>query len=57
MDAVEHEKEIVEQALCELARAYSTQDKFRTLAAFDREHGQYLLIDEGWDGYSRIHRV
>ncbi len=57
MDAVERERENIEQALCKLARAYANPEKFRTLMAFDRERGQYLLIDEGWDGYSRIHRV
>jgi hypothetical protein len=43
--------------LCERARFYAKPEKFRTLMAFDREHGQFLLLDEGWDGYQRIHRV
>lgn len=57
MAAVEHDAEIIEQMLCERARFYAAPGKFRTLTAFDREHGQFVLIDEGWDGYRRIHRV
>lgn len=49
--------DIIEQALCERACFYAKPDKFRTLMAFDRERGQFLLMDEGWDGYNRIHRV
>lgn len=57
MAALDRDLEIIEQALCDLARAYATSDKTRTLRAFDRERGQFLLIDEGWDGYRRIHNV
>lgn len=57
MAALEREADIVEQLLCKCANLYSTPAKFRTLMAFDQERGQYLLIDEGWDGYRRIHRV
>src|SRR5579871_2741034 len=55
MVALERDVEIIEQTLCELARFYASNEKSRTLMAFDREHGQFLLID--WDGYRRIHRV
>ena len=57
MDALDRDYEIVEHALCELARAYSMPAKFRSLTAFDRIRGQFLLIDEGWDGNSRVHRL
>ena len=57
MAAVERDTEIIEQVLCKRARFYAAPDKYRTLMAFDRERGQFLLIDEGWDGYRRIHRV
>lgn len=57
MAAIEQDAEIIEQTLCERARLYTQTDKFRTLMAFDRERGQFLLLDEGWDGYRRIHRV
>jgi hypothetical protein len=57
MVALEHDTEIIEQTLCDLAHRYSTTDKCRTLMTFDREHGQFLLIDEGWEGYRRIYNV
>jgi len=51
--------EIIEQTLCECARRYAAAgtDAARTLVAFDRERGQFLLMDEGWEGYRRIHHV
>ena len=57
MAPVEHFAELIEQILCERARFYATPERCRTLMAFDRERGQFLLIDEGWDGYRRIHNV
>lgn len=57
MAALELDAEIIEQTLCERARFYAKPEKYRTLLAFDREHGQFLLIDEGWDGYRHIHSV
>src|SRR5581483_1516222 len=46
MAALDHDAEIVEQMLCERARFYAAPEKFRTRQAFDRERGQFLLIDE-----------
>lgn len=57
MAAIECDTDLVEQALCDRARFYASADGFRTLIAFDREHGQFLLIDEGWERYRRIHNV
>jgi hypothetical protein len=57
MVTLERDVEIIEQTLCECARRYAVPEKFRTLMAFDRERGQFTLIDEGWDGYSRIHTL
>ena len=57
MAALEQDVEIVEQTLCDRARFYAKPEKYRTLLAFDREQGQFLLIDEGWDGYRRVHSV
>jgi len=39
--------EIVEKVLREHARFYATPKKFRTLTAFDRERGLFLLLNEG----------
>ena len=57
MDSLDATIEIIEQSLCKFVRAYDTPDKTRILMAFDRERGQFLLLDEGWDGYKRIHNV
>ena len=50
------DREILEQALRECARFYASDDA-RTLTIFDRQNGQFLLMDEGWDGFKHIHRV
>ena len=47
---------LLEQILCECARFYASGDA-RTLTIFDRQNGQFLLLDEGWDGFKHIHRV
>ena len=57
MATITHDGEIVERVLNELARFYAAPQKFRTMSSFDRERGEYLLIDEGWDGYKRIHNT
>jgi hypothetical protein len=49
--------EIVERTLCQMAKIYPSGGDIRTLTVFDREHGQFLLLDEGWRGYSRIHSL
>ena len=56
MATLEEDQRIVETLLCETARFYGAK-KERTLTVFDRERGNYLLVDEGWDGYQRIHRT
>ncbi len=50
------DQEILENVLRECAEFYASK-KTRTLTAFDRTHGQFLLMDEGWDGFKHIHRV
>lgn len=55
--STQHDAEIIERILCECARFYAEPEKRRTLEVFDRERGQFLLIDEGWDGYRHIHRL
>ena len=57
MDTLTKDREILEKTLCERARFYAQPDKFRTITVFDRERDEYLLIDEGWDGYKRIHSL
>lgn len=53
MAAVDQDGLIVEKVLCEIAAGYPVPSPLRRLIAFDREHGQYVLIDEGWSGYYR----
>ena len=48
---------LLENILCEGAQFYAFADRFRTLTIFDRQNGQFLLMDEGWDGFKHIHRV
>lgn len=57
MDTLSPLADVVESVLCELAAAYRTTGPIRTLLVFDRDRGQYLLVDEGWEGYRRIHTV
>ena len=48
---------ITERVLSRRAEFYASPSQFRTLTNFDREHGSFLLMDEGWDSYRRIHHV
>lgn len=57
MAAIDIDAQIAERALCDLARLYPPSAETRTIPVFDREHGQFLLIDEGWDGYRRVYSV
>lgn len=50
------DQEILERTLCDCARFYAAKDA-RTLTVFDRQNGQFLLMDEGWEGFKRIHVV
>jgi len=57
MAALDADIEIIERTLCHMAKIYPPSRDVRTLMAFDREHGQFLLLDEGWRGYERSHDV
>lgn len=56
MDSLEPDRDLIERILCECARFYASKEA-RTLTVFDRVRDQYLLLDEGWDGFKRIHRA
>jgi len=56
MASLKQDRQTVETILCENTRFYTT-NKEPTLTVFDRERDQYLIHDEGWDGYQRIHRT
>lgn len=51
------EESIVEQVLTEMARFYASPEWYETITLFDRNKGQFLVMDEGWRGFERIHRV
>lgn len=51
------EEVLLENILRECAHSYAFPNRFRTLMVFDRQNGQFLLMDEGWDGFKHIHRV
>jgi hypothetical protein len=55
-DQSSRDQEILESVLRECAQFYASK-KTRTLTVFDRPHGEFLLMDEGWDGFKHIHRV
>lgn len=48
---------LLEDILRECAQSCAFPNRFRTLTVFDRQNGQFLLMDEGWDGFKHIHRV
>jgi hypothetical protein len=54
---LDKDQEIVEQILEQRSIFYAAPDQFRTLKVFDHKNGSFLLMDEGWEGYQRIHRV
>jgi hypothetical protein len=49
--------ETLENILCHFARRYALPERYQTLTVFDRQAGHFLLLDEGWNGFERIHRV
>ena len=57
MAALKSDAEIIERTLTEFSCRYPSSEKVRVLQAYDRERGQFLLIDEGWDGFKRTHLV
>ena len=57
MDSIMRDATIIEQTLCEAARFFAFPDKFETVTVFDRENRRFLIMDEGWEGFERIHRV
>jgi hypothetical protein len=54
MDSLTREYRIAEQVLQDVANRFPIVNG-RNITAFDREHGQFILLREGWDGYKRTH--
>ena len=57
MATLERDQETLEHVLCECADFYAGAGRLRTLRVFDRKRGQFLLMDEGWEGYKHIDQV
>lgn len=57
MAPVDRFTETIEHTLRKLAAGDVKPDGARTIKAFDRDRGQFLLIDEGWHGSRRVHHV
>jgi hypothetical protein len=57
MAVIDRDHDTAERVLCILSQEYPPSDTTRTLPVFDREHGQFLLLDEGWEGSRRVHQV
>ncbi|GAB4452824.1 MAG: hypothetical protein OHK0029_04500 [Armatimonadaceae bacterium] len=47
---------LTRKILREMAERYQIP-KTRTLSAFDDATGNYILMDEGWQGYKRVYHV
>ena len=56
MVSINDDKALARMVLSELLRRYN-DPKTRTLTVFDDDTGNYLLMDEGWHGYRRLHHV
>ena len=56
MVALDDDKALAGKVLTGVAERYHVP-KQRTLSVFDDDMGNYLLMDEGWRGYKRLHHV
>jgi hypothetical protein len=57
MDPLSQNHQVMRSVQRELLALYPPPDDFRVLTVSDPATGNYLLMDEGWDGHRRIHRV
>ena len=48
------EAEVIERVLSECVRRYATDDA-RMFTVFDHDSGNFLMIEEGWQGTKRIY--
>ncbi|HZO86767.1 MAG TPA: XisI protein [Chthonomonadaceae bacterium] len=55
MDRIGRYRELIKQALCEIAAEIPKEESIRTELVFDEEHEHYELLEVGWDGPRRIH--
>ena len=55
MDTLDNYREIVERVLTEYAVFLNTDDIAVCETVFDRRHDRYLIVEIGWEGFSRIY--
>jgi hypothetical protein len=55
MDKLERYKQIIREVLMPYTKITYANVPARNMAVFDDEHGQYLIMSEGWDGARHLH--
>jgi len=55
MDKLTHYQQIARQVVTEVATKLPTADPLETLLVTDDQHGQYLVLSDGWEGIERTY--
>ncbi|BBC24050.1 XisI protein [Pseudanabaena sp. ABRG5-3] len=55
MDKLEIYQQIIRNVLLPYTKITYANVPVRNIAVFDDEHGQYLIMSDGWDGVRHLH--
>jgi len=55
MDKLESYRQIIRNVLLPYTKITYANVPVRNIAVFDDEHGQYLIMSDGWDGVRHLH--
>ncbi|PZO43276.1 MAG: XisI protein [Pseudanabaena frigida] len=55
MDKLEDYRQIIRTVLTPYTKITYANVPVRNMAVFDDEHGQYLIMSDGWDGVRHLH--
>ncbi|NMF56678.1 XisI protein [Pseudanabaena yagii] len=55
MDKLENYRQIIRNVLLPYTKITYANVPVRNIAVFDDEHGQYLIMSDGWDGVRHLH--
>jgi hypothetical protein len=55
MDKLEEYRQIIRTVLFPYTKITYANVPVRNIAVFDDEHGQYLIMSDGWDGVRHLH--
>ena len=55
MDQLERHRQVIREVLEPYAAIVYANVPVRNRAVFDDQHGQYLIMSEGWDGSRHLH--